>query len=197
MLPVLPARPTCERCSLHEGCISVGIPTVWDPGSLKPGKDVPAVVWVAASPSYVEDEKNAPLCGPVGAFFKHVYVDGIGARKLASCYYTTAVRCRTGLGDPPPKDTQLRACRHWLMTDLRSIAAVHGELNSLDGSPNIIVVAMGNPANKSLLNCSMRDAMRYVREPVALPVTKVVTVKRRPPTKTEQHQYQLFGGPNE
>ena len=134
---------------------NVGVPTVWDPDSLPPSPDTPAVVFVGAYPSYYEDLHNEPFFqgAPAGALLRHAYIDGIGLRHRVSIYLSNAVRCRTGLGSPDPTDKQRRACRPHLLDDLTTIQEFHNP------SP-LFVVALGSVASRTLYNKTIRDAAK-------------------------------------
>lgn len=150
-LPVLPSRPDCTLCDLHPHAQTPGMATLYDTDSLPPSPDTPAVVFIGKSPSFFEEKKNEPFAGPSGVVTRRVYRDGISLTTRASVYYTNAVRCRTGPGDPDPKQKQMKACRSHLVSDLTAIS---------ETSSSLYLVLCGSIATQSVLQRTLRDALK-------------------------------------
>src|SRR5690606_5857622 len=88
-----PTRGDCEKCILHAGALSVGVPTVHLPTSLPPSPSADFIVFVGQNPGFHEDREGVPFIGRSGEILREAYIDGVQLAQRASVYLTTAVRC--------------------------------------------------------------------------------------------------------
>jgi len=120
LLPVLlPSKPECTSCELHEQAQSVCIPTVFHSSSV-PGYTATdnLIFFVGQNPGYHEDLNNRPFVGKSGDMVKEVYIKGCDLQRRASIYLGNAVRCHT-IENAPPKQSHVRECSTHMMNELQ------------------------------------------------------------------------------
>lgn len=118
----LPIRTECRACTLHETAKSIGIPYVWDVGSLPLAPGTPLLVFVGERPGPDEDRTGRPFVGPAGLALRAS--DGfLGAipnvRSRASLIYGNLVRCFSG-GETPHASC-FKACLPHSTADLSAL----------------------------------------------------------------------------
>lgn len=134
------AAATCQGCGLYRNATQ----TVFGEGS--PGG---RVVLVGEQPGDQEDRKGHPFVGPAGRILDRA-LDEAGIER-GDVYITNAVKhfkFRRQEGGKrrihePPNASELRACRPWLLAELRLL------------DPDVVVV-LGATAGKALLGSSFR-----------------------------------------
>lgn len=142
-LPVLPSRPECTLCLLHEHASHPGVPTVPHPETpVREGR--PFILFVGQNPGWNEDQQNEPFIGSSGQSLRNNYIGGISLTLYPfTIYFTNAVRCYT-VNNETPRITPISKCRAHLVDDLKALLSFHR------GNCDSVVVALGAIAVKSM-----------------------------------------------
>lgn len=116
---VLPNKPSCNNCELHDEAQSVCVPTVFYPSSLKGYIDTNNLIFfIGQNPGFHEDKKNEPFVGRSGDLVKEVYIKGCNLQNRATIYLGNSVRCHTPSNEPP-KTRHSRECSVHMMNELQ------------------------------------------------------------------------------
>lgn len=150
-------NPSCRDCPLWDGPKTVCVPTVPFQDT-PPRRDLPALLVVGEAPGGFEDQKGVPFIGPSGQHLRRTYLQP-GLRKPSlwnfqdhcDIYLSNSVRCRPP-GNATPSIGPIRKCRHFLENDLRSLSSLY---------KRVIILAVGATAARSLLDCSLTEALRH------------------------------------
>lgn len=139
--PVLPSFGTldevyleaknCLRCRLSEGRNKV-VFGVGDPEA--------ELMFIGEGPGADEDATGEPFVGRSGQLLTQLLGEAMGMTR-EQVYITNVVKCRPP-GNRDPKPEEIRTCARYLLGQLQLIA------------PRVIV-SLGNPATKTLLNTTM------------------------------------------
>tara|TARA_Y100001937_G_scaffold79702_2_gene107970 strand:- start:2784 stop:3482 length:699 start_codon:yes stop_codon:yes gene_type:complete len=116
---VLPNKPSCNNCDLHEAANSVCVPTVFHSGSL-PGyvNTDNLIFFIGQNPGFHEDVKNRPFVGRSGDLVKQAYIGGCRLQQKATIYLGNSVRCHTPSNEKP-KMRHSRECSTHMMNELQ------------------------------------------------------------------------------
>ena len=137
LAPVREAALVCRACRLHATRKTV----VFGEGS--PDADV---MFIGEGPGRTEDETGRPFVGRAGDLLTRIIEGGMGYRR-DEVYIANLVKCRptvdlAGQRDRPPEPDELAACIGFLHAQIETVA------------PKVIV-ALGSPATKYLLNTAI------------------------------------------
>jgi len=125
---VLAEAKTCVRCSLAEARTNV-VFGVGDPKA--------DLMFIGEGPGADEDATGEPFVGRSGQLLTQLLKDEMSLTR-EQVYITNVVKCRPP-GNRDPKPEEIQACDRFLVRQLQLIA------------PKVIVT-LGNPATKTLLN---------------------------------------------
>jgi uracil-DNA glycosylase len=158
-LPVLPSRPSCTLCPLHQSAKSVGTPAIWLPTSLPPSPTTPIVVMLGRNPGRNENEKNEPFVGRSGKVLREGYLGGPDPiYRRATVYLFNTVRCYTPADAVPNWGTHTKPCFPHTLTDLeevlcfgsaRSTPSISGSSGDT-GLSETPAIRMGSPPSDTL-----------------------------------------------
>ncbi|MCB1309038.1 MAG: uracil-DNA glycosylase [Leptospiraceae bacterium] len=124
----------CTLCKLHSTRNTIVF------GEGHPDADV---MFIGEGPGRVEDQTGRPFVGPAGELLTRIIENGMGVPRT-QVYIANVVKCRPTIDlkferDRPPEADEVRACSPVL---LRQIALIQPK----------VIVTLGNPATKFLLN---------------------------------------------
>ena len=108
-LNLIPGLVDCKDCPLYEN------------GFVVPGRGpVPAqIMFVGEAPGREENNAGVPFIGDAGKLLtKLIELAGIDP---ADAYFTNVAKHWPGEGNPPPKIKYVRACGHWLRTEIEQV----------------------------------------------------------------------------
>jgi len=151
------SNPACTACPLHEGVQSVCIPTrLFQPCSLTVrGKQ--ALLCLGEAPAANEDAANECFIGESGGVLRDCMAC-LGVPDL-DIYVGNLLRCRLPK-QANPTDSQYKACRPYLLDDIRHLLSVY--------SGRLTLLLLGGSAVRGILRTSVKKALKRQGELVLL-----------------------------
>jgi len=141
----------CTACPLHKSCRTVCLPTTPYRVAHAGVPKTRAVLILGEAPGAEEDRQGEPFVGRSGQFLRNAYVDHWNLWERADIFFGNAVRCRP-LGNETPSKSQIKACRPFLLSDLRELEAHYDE---------VLVLCVGAVAASAMGHKSLKRAFAH------------------------------------